>query len=95
MGYWGARLFNDLLAIPFLIFWMIPLVLAVTDALREDRAGRTWVERACLGLALTWFLGVRLRFYGQMSLSRPGSGALHAITIDLIELVVASVTGEV
>jgi hypothetical protein len=86
---WEARLFNDLLAMPFLVFRMIPLVLAATDAFRGDRAGRTWVERACLGLALISFLGGRLVYYSRMSLNRPGGGSLNAITIDLVELMIA------
>ena len=89
LTYWEVRVFNDLLAMPFVVLSTIPLVLAVTDAVRKHRARLTWVERACLALALTRFFGVRLRFYSQMFLNQPGSLSLIMITIDLVELLVA------
>src|SRR5262245_52669626 len=89
LPYWGVRVFNDLLRIPFMVLGMAPMVLALTDALHNDRARRTWVERACLGLGLTGFVGVRLRYYSQLLLNQPGTGSHIPITIDLVELIVA------
>jgi hypothetical protein len=90
LPYWGVRVFDDLVLMPISVLTMIPLVLAVADAVRMHRPRPTWVERACLALALIWFLGVRLRYYSQMSLNQPGSASLILIAIDLVELVVAA-----
>jgi hypothetical protein len=87
---WGAVLFDGLLRMPFRVLWLTPLVLAVVATLRGFRTRPTWVERACLGLASAWFVGLKFRDYIQMSSVRSGWGLFTAMAIELIELVVST-----
>jgi hypothetical protein len=87
---WGAVLFDGLLKMPFRVLWLTPLVLAVVATLRGARTRSTWVERACLGLALAWFLGLKFRDYSQISFVRSGSNLFTAMAIEVIELAVST-----
>lgn len=88
---WGVVLFDRLLKMPFRVLWLTPLVLAVAGTLRRGaRTRSTWVERACLGLALAWFLGLKFRDYSQISFVRSGSSLITSMAIEVIELVVST-----
>jgi hypothetical protein len=88
---WRVVGLNDLLLMPFRVFWMVPLVAAVMDQLRSDRRAPTWVDRACLGLALCWFLCVRLKYYIDVYHTPTLSGPYERIARDMIEIVLAMI----
>jgi hypothetical protein len=87
--YWGVVCLNELLELPFRVFWMVPMVAAVVDRLRGDRRAPNWVERASLGLALSWFLCVRIKYYIDIYYAPARPRSNEKITLDMIEVVVA------
>ncbi len=87
---WGVLLFDRLLKMPFRVLWLTPLVLAVTGTLRGARPRSTWVERACLGLASAWFLGLKFRDFSQISLVRSDWSLFTWMAIEVFELVAST-----
>jgi hypothetical protein len=86
---WGVVGLNDLFSLPFRVFWMVPLVAALVNHLRGDRRTSTWVERVYLGLALCWFLCVRLKDYIDAYHTPALSGSYDRIARDMIEIAIA------
>jgi hypothetical protein len=90
---WGVVVLNDVLLMPFRVFWMVPLVADVMDRLGGDRRAPTWVEAACLGLALSWFLCVRFKYYIDVYYTPLRPGSYERIVRDMIEIVAAVILG--
>jgi hypothetical protein len=83
---WAVRLLNDLLAMPFVMLAVVPIVAVLFYELRGNRPARTWVETACLGLGLASFVAVEIRICSWFYLGPGWSNPVEQIVVRMAEL---------